>query len=258
MAGFDTATEDFYQKFDLINEHEWVISAISVGKPLIHKDNAFEVERAIWVNALLPHLIARQAKVSRSRVIQPGTNLVFSGKCGPYCESDIHDATDIYGKTRSLGEVPDPAVICLRCDLIGPEPQSCRYILQQLLDKTSGAEVNGLTNSDWNGLTTMHFAKLCQAIIKGRVDVKQNLHLTPGDAVSHHHLLQLIMQAYHLDHLKLSAVENEQAKSPTLKSNDTDLSSQLWAAAGYVQPPTISQMLAEITAFDFRLANIGE
>ena len=39
---FDTATEEFYQKFDLINEHEWVINAISVGKPLIHEDNAFE------------------------------------------------------------------------------------------------------------------------------------------------------------------------------------------------------------------------
>ena len=34
---------------------------------------------------------------------------------------DEFDALDVYGKTKSLGEIPDANVMHLRCSLIGPE-----------------------------------------------------------------------------------------------------------------------------------------
>src|SRR5439155_15953271 len=89
---------------DLLDGHAWIVNAIGITKPLIRDDQPAEIERAIEVNARLPHLIGHRVRRSGARVLQIATDCVYSGRQGGYVESDAHDALDVYGKTKSLGE----------------------------------------------------------------------------------------------------------------------------------------------------------
>src|SRR4029079_1900386 len=40
---------------DIVDGHSWIVNAIGITKPLIRDDHPAEIERAIDVNARLPH-----------------------------------------------------------------------------------------------------------------------------------------------------------------------------------------------------------
>src|SRR5262245_47600681 len=134
----------------------WVVNCIGIIKPYIHDDRADEVERAIRVNALFPHLLGRAAAQAGARVLQIATDCVFSGTTGGYTERSEHDALDVYGKTKSLGEAHLSGMHQLRCSIVGPEGRGHVSLLDWFLGQPRGAEVKGFTNHRWNGVTTLH------------------------------------------------------------------------------------------------------
>ena len=79
---FDAADPDAPGLPVLFDGQAWVINAIGVIKPLIRDDDPVEVERAIRVNSLWPHEMARIAACSGARVIQIATDCVYSGVRG--------------------------------------------------------------------------------------------------------------------------------------------------------------------------------
>ena len=104
-----------------VNKPNWIINCIGVIKPHIDEKVPSSIENAIKVNSEFPILLASAAKKIGAKVIQIATDCVYSGFQGSYIESDLHDATDVYGKTKSLGEVPASNVMHLRASIIGPE-----------------------------------------------------------------------------------------------------------------------------------------
>ena len=102
-----------------LSGHDWIINAIGITKPLIRDDNPTEILRAIDINSRFPHAIACAAQ--EGRILQIATDCVYSGAKGRYLETDVHDALDVYGKTKSLGECYFPNSHHLRCSIIGPE-----------------------------------------------------------------------------------------------------------------------------------------
>src|SRR6188768_1599727 len=165
----------------VVEGQDWVVNAIGITKPLVRDDNAFEVERAIRVNALFPQLLAAQAREHGARLLQIATDCVYSGARGGYTESDAHDALDVYGKTKSLGESPQPWVHNLRCSIIGREPKEPKFLVEWLLRQAPGAGVTGFTNHRWNGVTTYHFARVAQAVVQHAPELPNVQHLIPGD-----------------------------------------------------------------------------
>ena len=129
----------------LLDGASWAVNAIGVIKPYIRDDEAAAVERAVRVNGLFPHLLARAAERTGCRVLQIATDCVYSGTIGNYREDAPHDALDVYGKTKSLGEVNSPAVHHLRCSIIGPEPKAHVSLLDWFLGPPSGS---GLDSSE--------------------------------------------------------------------------------------------------------------
>ena len=138
----------------------WVINAIGVIKSYIRDTDADEVERAIDVNARFPHRLARAAERHGASVLQIATDCVYAGTRGAYVETDAHDALDVYGKTKSLGEVHAPHVHHLRTSIIGPEPAHFVSLLEWFRRQPRGATVNGFVNHHWNGVTTLQFARV--------------------------------------------------------------------------------------------------
>jgi dTDP-4-dehydrorhamnose reductase len=232
-----------------IAEAHWVVNAIGVIKPYIHDDNAAEVERAVSVNALFPHFLARAAQKIDARVIQIATDCVYSGQKGQYVESDKHDALDAYGKTKSLGEVASANVWHLRCSIIGPERKAHVSLLDWFLGQKQGATVNGYTNHRWNGITTLHFAKLCRGVMTRDITLPHLQHVIPDGDITKCDLLRCFAKHFGREDVSIEPAEAGLVIDRTLGTAYQALNRQLWAPAGYCRPPSVPEMVAELAAY---------
>ena len=82
--------------------------------------------------------------------MQIATDCVYSGKKGSYNEDDLHDALDVYGKTKSLGEAQSPNLLNIRCSIIGPEQGKHVSLLEWFLTQEPGAKLQGFAHHHWN------------------------------------------------------------------------------------------------------------
>lgn len=210
-------------------DYKFVINCIGMIKP--YCDN---VPVAIEVNALFPHELP-------SHTIQIATDCVFSGRRGNYVETDPHDALDVYGKTKSLGEAPH--IKNLRCSIIGPELKTHSSLYDWVLAQKG--EVNGYTNHLWNGITTLAFSRICQGIIKEKIELPNIQHIVPATILTKAHLVNLIAWA-NGHQLDVVAVEAEQNINRVLSTNNHELNDRIWRAAGYDGPPTIEYLVKEL------------
>jgi dTDP-4-dehydrorhamnose reductase len=236
---------------NILGDAKWAVNAIGVTKPYIHDDNAAEVEQAVAVNALFPHLLSRAAEQSGCRVLQIATDCVFSGIRGHYIERDSHDPLDVYGKTKSLGEVHSSNVYHLRCSIIGPEPKEPVFLMEWFLRQPRNSGVSGYTNHQWNGVTTLHFAKVCHGVIKRGLDLPHVHHVVPSGAVSKAELLQCFGHDYRRQDVTITPTEAKTVVDRTLATINESLNRQLWEAAGYTTPPSVPEMVAELAKFDY-------
>jgi dTDP-4-dehydrorhamnose reductase len=232
---------------------EWAVNAIGVIKPHIRDDNPAEVERAVRVNSLFPHLLARAAEERGCRVLQIATDCVYSGGKGAYVETDPHDALDVYGKTKSLGEASSPNVHHLRCSIVGPEPKGHHSLLDWFLRQPRDGRVNGYTNHQWNGITTLHFALLCGGLISRQVKLPHMQHIVPTGTISKEDLLRSFGLEFSRGDVTIHPWEAKTVVDRTLATFNDGLNRDLWKASGYADPPTIRQMVSELARFDFRL-----
>ena len=241
----------------VIAGHEWVVNAIGITKPYIRDDTTAEVERAVRVNSLFPHLLARAAVMEGARVIQIATDCVYSGAQGSYVESSIHDADDVYGKSKSLGEAHSDSMHMIRCSIVGPEPGRLTFLLEWLVQLPKGEHVNGYTDHEWNGVTTLHFARVCHGIITGTAGLTPGIqHLIPGGRVTKNELLRCFARVFDRTDIQIAATESPSSTDRTLATEHEEDNRALWRAAGYPVPPTIPDMVTELADFDFRLASL--
>ncbi|MHA1671597.1 MAG: sugar nucleotide-binding protein [Promethearchaeota archaeon] len=145
---------------------EYIINCIGIIKPFSKDDDPIGVKRAIAINAKFPWELANHVKKYNMKVLQIATDCVYSGKKGNYIEDDPHDPLDVYGKSKSLGEVFDGSALLIRCSIIGPELKEQKSSLYEwFLSQEKGSTIGGYEHHNWNGVTTLQFAQLCEKII---------------------------------------------------------------------------------------------
>lgn len=172
---------------------DFVINCIGVTKPYCHDDDMAEVANAIAINAAFPHALAARCEERGVRVIQIATDCVYSGREGAYTEESPHDPLDVYGKTKSLGEVRRPHFLNIRSSIIGPERGRRDFLMEWFLGHEEGATVNGFSHHRWNGVTTLQFAQLCERIV--RDDLFDRL---AGESCVHHFVPNAVVTKYEL------------------------------------------------------------
>jgi dTDP-4-dehydrorhamnose reductase len=246
---FDAAAPDLSSLGQPDRENIWIVNAIGITKPLVRDDNAFEVERAIRINALFPYQLAEQAEAMGARVIQIATDCVYSGSRGQYDETDTHDALDVYGKTKSLGEVRRNGIHHLRCSIIGPEPKEYKFFAEWLKRQPRQAQVNGFINHQWNGVTTLQYAKIVKGIVQNHLQLNHLQHIVPGDEMSKADMLKALAQAFRREDILIKETEAAQVIDRTLRTRKPERNQSLWQAAGYDYPPTVSEMITEMTDY---------
>jgi dTDP-4-dehydrorhamnose reductase len=188
--------------FEYRRGYDYVINCIGVTKSKIDELASPSVRRAIVVNALFPHELASFAAQTGAKVIHISTDGVFSNASDCYLEDAPHWCTDVYGKTKSLGEVFQPGFLNIRCSLIGPDPIGKRGLLEWFLSQPDGMEVLGYTHHLWNGVTTLQLAELCTKLVAQDVFTTTWCespvhHFCANQTVTKYRLLELFQTNFH-------------------------------------------------------------
>ena len=241
---FDASVD---QIAEILNETEprYIVNSIGIIKPHIVDTDQATVLNAIQVNSVFPHELAMAAKPLGAHIIQIATDCVYDGTKSFYDESSPHDAKDVYGKTKSLGEVPSDNVLHLRASIIGPETGRSTSLWEWVRSQSKSAQVNGYTNHHWNGVTTFHFAKVVNAIIQQGLTTSGVRHLVPSGTITKAELVREIAKASGRNDLVVNDFETPVAIDRTLSTKNERFNVDLWRMAGYEVPPTIPEMVRE-------------
>lgn len=214
----------------LPNDFDYAINCIGVIKPFMVQSKL----NAIKINSLFPYELANWCNKNNIKLIHITTDCVFSGSKGKYIESDLHDALDDYGKSKSLGECIDEAMV-IRTSIIGEEIHKDASLVAWA-KKQAGKSIDGYSTHLWNGITTYEFAKICDKIIKNNWYEKGIFHVFAKDDVS-----KLDMMHYFNEKFNLNLTINEKTPNKvdrTLKT-EKELCSKL-------DIPTVYEMIREM------------
>lgn len=150
----------------------------------------------ITVNALLPHRLIETCGKRDSRLIHFSTDCVFSGERGSYTEDDPTDATDLYGRTKALGEVGGRHALTIRTSIIGRELHNHAGLLDWFLVQ-NGRRVQGFKNVWWSGVTTNHLSDTVAWLLEEHRALRGVYQLSSG-RISKYELLRLLANAFRL------------------------------------------------------------
>ena len=175
-----------------VKENDVVINCVGTIKPQI---DALGDLNGIQVNSVFPRLLANVCEKLNTKLIHPTTDCVFTGLKGKYNENDIHDVSDVYGRSKSLGEPNNCTVI--RTSIIGEEVGQGRSLVEWI-KSSSNTTVFGFTNHYWNGVTCLQFAKICEKIINtnGYWNGVKHIH---SNTLNKKELVELISSIYGLN-----------------------------------------------------------
>lgn len=142
-----------------LKENDVVVNCVGTIKPMV--DSLGDLN-AIQVNSVFPRILANVCQNMGVRMIHPTTDCVYTGNKGQYDEKDLHDISDVYGRTKSLGEPENCTVI--RTSIIGEEVSNGRSLVEWI-KSNNGGKINGYLNHHWNGVTCLQFAKIVKTMI---------------------------------------------------------------------------------------------
>ena len=171
-----------------------VINAVGIIKQL---PEASDSERLTRINTKLPHALEKLAGAFGFKLICISTDCVFSGDKGNYRESDVPDATDIYGRSKLRGEVTGANSLTIRTSIIGRELDSSHSLVEWFL-RHRGKRVNGYTKAIYSGFPTIVFAKIIARLISDHPLINGLYHISSAP-ISKYGLLGLINKAYETD-----------------------------------------------------------
>jgi len=230
-----------------VSAGDYVINCVGLTKSHIQTRDAITIEKAVRLNSLFPAKLAVAAARRGCRVIQVATDCVYSGQDGNYNESSPHDALDIYGKTKSLGEISSTSVMILRCSLIGPElPGRRTLFFEWVRSLKRGSKIEGYVNHRWNGLTSKAFGNVIEGIIHNDLFLPGLQHLVPADWLDKRELIKLELEFLKRDDVIIESHTTEFPIDRTLATENWSQNNQLFLSAGFKQVPTIREMMAEL------------
>jgi dTDP-4-dehydrorhamnose reductase len=197
-----------------------VVNCIAAGRPA-----PADPMRSIEVYAVLPRRLSHLCRLSGARLVQIGSDGVFSGIRGSYSEDDPPDADDVYGIAKLLGEIAEPHAITLRTSIIGHELQSTGGLLEWFLSQQE--QCRCYTRSIFSGFPTIVLADLIRDVVIPRCDLHGVYHVATRP-ISKFDLLRLVAERYGK---KIELIPDDRANP-----DRTLVAARFEKATGYVAP----------------------
>jgi dTDP-4-dehydrorhamnose reductase len=190
ITGVDVENIDSLMHLFGVVRPDVVINCVGLVKQLTEADDPLA---SIPINALLPHRLARLCEVARARFVHLSTDCVFSGAKGMYTESDAADATDLYGRSKYMGEVDYPHAITLRTSIIGHELDGAHSLVSWFLSQEGS--VKGFKRAIFSGLPTVEVARVIRDYVIPHPELRGLYHLS-ATPINKFELLALVAETY--------------------------------------------------------------
>tara|TARA_B100000963_G_scaffold361892_1_gene400599 strand:- start:1987 stop:2859 length:873 start_codon:yes stop_codon:yes gene_type:complete len=190
LKNIDVHEEDYLE--EKIREYcpKVLINCIGLVKQI---DASTDPIKAIQINSLLPHKLLSICKSTDSKLIHISTDCVFNGKTGMYSEFDEPNATDLYGRTKLLGEIVDSKNITLRTSIIGHELSTKHSLLEWFLSQND--EINGYDKAIFSGLPTVELARVIHDFVIPNKHLS-GLYNISSEPINKFELLNIISKQY--------------------------------------------------------------
>ncbi|WP_340297127.1 MULTISPECIES: sugar nucleotide-binding protein [unclassified Roseobacter] len=173
---------------------DYVLNCVGLVKQIIPPND----DQMYYWNAIFPHEVAEICLVNDIKFITFGTDCVFSGVTGDYTVFTKSDATDIYGRSKFMGEVKDlPNTMTLRSSIVGHEIDRNLSLLNWFMSNNHG-KVFGFRNVYFSGVATAHLSNIIGDIITSNW-FEPGLHHIASERISKFDFLMLVRQIYNLD-----------------------------------------------------------
>jgi len=221
---FNINVNNFESLSKVINIYQpnLIINCIGLTKKI---SNSSPPIHSIYLNSYFPHLLSNICLLNNIKLIHLSTDCIFSGKKGNYLESDSSDATDIYGKTKYLGEIDNANTLTLRSSILGPELVKVIGIYSWFI-KSRGSVI-GFDKAFFSGFTSVEIANIIIFIIKNNINLSGVYHLS-SYKISKFDLLCKIKE---INNLKIEII-----KSDKEIYDRTLISEKFKKQTGYVTP----------------------
>lgn len=190
IVGIDVEHMDSLVKLLARIRPDVVVNCIGLVKQLADAEDPL---MAVPINSLLPHRLARLCELVGARLVHMGTDCVFNGKKGSYCENDSPDAEDVYGRSKLLGEVAYSHCITLRTSIIGHELQSSHGLIDWFLSQER--QCKGYTRAIFSGFPTVVLAQIVRDVVIPRANLFGIYHVAT-QPISKYDLLRIVAEVY--------------------------------------------------------------
>src|SRR5262249_41426173 len=151
--------------------------------------NAKSSVLAIQINSLFPHQLRDLCEDLGARLIHFSTDCVFSGHTGNYRESDVPDATDVYGRSKLLGEVTEAPGLTLRTSIIGLELSHHASLIEWFLAQRGA--IKGFRRAIYTGITTTEMGRLIDRVLQRHSDLHGVWHVASASITKYDLLVKL-------------------------------------------------------------------
>lgn len=150
------------------------------------------------VNSIFPLKLSEMSEEYGFRLLTISTDCVFDGRRGNYSELDTPNATDVYGKSKSLGELDSGRSLTIRTSIIGRELGKSHQGLVEWFLSNRGGTVKGFTRAVFSGFPTIILADMIRTLIFDFPDLKGIYHVS-SDPINKYDLLRILNDIYGSD-----------------------------------------------------------
>ena len=221
----------------------YVLNCVGVIKQL---DASRAPVPSIQINSLLPHQLANACDEADAKLIHFSTDCVFAGTKGGYLENDITDATDLYGKSKSLGEITAKNFFNIRTSIIGKEIKGYKSLYDWFLSQEKNSKINGFTNHLWNGLTTRAYGHILISIIENKIKLPNKIHICPKNLITKYEMLKLFNDKNPSKKIIIKPISARIKINRTISTKYKKISDLIWKKSKYKKTPTINELIKEI------------
>jgi dTDP-4-dehydrorhamnose reductase len=196
-AGVHAGDIDSVRKAVRGHRADVVINAAGVIKQITDATG----EQLNAINAVFPRRLALWSRREGFNVVHFSTDCVFAGTRGAYVETDVPDATDVYGVSKFLGEDYGSGQLVLRTSIIGrglqPNPSLVDWLLSQ-----SGS-VRGYAQAIFSGLPVNNIASIVADLLLTHAPPLEGLYHLSAAPIAKLELVQLLRDAWERHDLQI-------------------------------------------------------
>ena len=240
---FNVLSDDLFS-FLMAHKPTHIVNCIGIiPQNSNHMSGVEYIRQMFKVNSIFPRRLSALAEKFNAQLIQIRTDCVYSGICGDYKEDSLKSPRNIYGISKTLGEVTGLNQQHIRSSIVGYHPNDSTSLFGWFRNLPNSSIVNGYTNHLWNGVPTSTFARLSSNLLLTGGGSSFQTHFVPANGVSKYEMLLLFRNILGRHDIKINPVKSPRKSDRTLNTINPKINRHLWELAGYDFVPKIEILL---------------